>query len=33
MKLRAPNPAARDVERQEKLLEACRKFSGVDLPA
>jgi NAD(P)-dependent dehydrogenase (short-subunit alcohol dehydrogenase family) len=32
MKLRPPNPATRDVERQEKLLEACRRFSGVDLP-
>jgi NAD(P)-dependent dehydrogenase (short-subunit alcohol dehydrogenase family) len=32
MKLQAPNPAARDVERQEKLLEACRKFSGIGLP-
>jgi len=33
MRLRAPNPAARDVERQEKLLEACERFSGVKLPA
>jgi NAD(P)-dependent dehydrogenase (short-subunit alcohol dehydrogenase family) len=32
MKLRKPNPAARDVATQEKLLEACRKFSGVELP-
>jgi NAD(P)-dependent dehydrogenase (short-subunit alcohol dehydrogenase family) len=32
-KLRAPLPATRDAERQEKLLEACRRFSGVDLPA
>ena len=31
MKLRRPNPASRDVERQEKLLEACRKISGVEL--
>jgi NAD(P)-dependent dehydrogenase (short-subunit alcohol dehydrogenase family) len=32
-KLRAPLPVSRDVKRQEKLLEACRKFSGIDLPA
>jgi len=32
-KLRAPNPAARDPQRQEKLLEACHRFSGVELPA
>ena len=32
MKLRKPHPATRDVERQEKLFEACRKFSGVELP-
>jgi NAD(P)-dependent dehydrogenase (short-subunit alcohol dehydrogenase family) len=32
MRLRAPNPAARDLERQEKLLEACKQFSGVELP-
>jgi NAD(P)-dependent dehydrogenase (short-subunit alcohol dehydrogenase family) len=31
MKRRAPLAATRDVERQEELLEACRKFSGVDL--
>lgn len=31
-KLRTPHPATRDLERQEKLFEACRKFSGVDLP-
>lgn len=31
MKLRAPNPASRDVERQERLLEACEEFSGVKL--
>jgi NAD(P)-dependent dehydrogenase (short-subunit alcohol dehydrogenase family) len=29
--LRDANLATRDVERQEKLLEACRKFSGVEL--
>jgi NAD(P)-dependent dehydrogenase (short-subunit alcohol dehydrogenase family) len=32
MRPRAPKPAARDVERQEELLEACKCFSGVDLP-
>ena len=32
MRPRKPNPAARDVQRQEKLLEACERFSGVDLP-
>jgi len=31
MRLRTPNPASRDMERQEKLLEACKQFSGVDL--
>jgi len=31
MKLRAPNPASRDVERQKRLLEACEEFSGVKL--
>jgi NAD(P)-dependent dehydrogenase (short-subunit alcohol dehydrogenase family) len=32
MRLRAPNPATRDVERQEKLIEACAGFCGVELP-
>ena len=32
MRLRRPNPASRDMERQEKLLDACKSFSGVDLP-
>jgi NAD(P)-dependent dehydrogenase (short-subunit alcohol dehydrogenase family) len=32
-KLRVPHSATRDVERQERLLEACRGFSGVELPA
>ena len=32
-KLRTPNPATRDRERQEKLMEACRKLSSVELPA
>ena len=31
LRLRTPNPASRDVERQEKLLNACKHFSGVDL--
>lgn len=31
MRLRAPNPAAQDVERQEKLIEACKGFSGAEL--
>jgi hypothetical protein len=31
MRLRTPNPASHDVERQEKLLDACRNFSGVEL--
>lgn len=33
LKLRSPNRAARDIERQEKLLDACKQFSGVELPA
>jgi NAD(P)-dependent dehydrogenase (short-subunit alcohol dehydrogenase family) len=32
MRPRTPNPAARDAGRQEQLLEACKGFSGVDLP-
>jgi NAD(P)-dependent dehydrogenase (short-subunit alcohol dehydrogenase family) len=32
-KLRQPHPATRDAGRQEKLLEACRKFSSIDLSA
>ena len=31
MRLRTPNPASRDMERQEQLLDACKQFSGVDL--
>ena len=31
LRLRPPNPAARDVERQEELLDACKRYSGVDL--
>jgi NAD(P)-dependent dehydrogenase (short-subunit alcohol dehydrogenase family) len=30
---RKPNPATRDPERQEKLLDACRQFSGIEWPA
>ena len=32
LRLRRPNPASRDMEQQEKLLDACKSFSGVDLP-
>jgi NAD(P)-dependent dehydrogenase (short-subunit alcohol dehydrogenase family) len=31
MQLKTPLGSARDVERQERLLEACREFSGVEL--
>lgn len=31
MRLRAPNPATRNVERQEALLAACKRMSGVDI--
>jgi hypothetical protein len=31
MKLRAPLAATREVERQEKLLETCKHYTGVDL--
>jgi len=30
MRLRKPEASTRDVERQEKLMEACREFSGVE---
>ena len=30
---RAPVAATHDVETQERLLEACKQFSGVELPA
>jgi NAD(P)-dependent dehydrogenase (short-subunit alcohol dehydrogenase family) len=33
MRLRTPNPASRDIETQEKLLETCKRFSGVELSA
>jgi NAD(P)-dependent dehydrogenase (short-subunit alcohol dehydrogenase family) len=32
MRLRAPNPASRNVERQDELLAACKRLSGVELP-
>jgi len=32
MRLRPPNPVSRDSGRQEELLDACKRFSGVDLP-
>jgi NAD(P)-dependent dehydrogenase (short-subunit alcohol dehydrogenase family) len=32
-KLRKPHAATRDAERQQKLLDACRAFSGIDLSA
>jgi NAD(P)-dependent dehydrogenase (short-subunit alcohol dehydrogenase family) len=33
MQRRKPKPATRDVERQEALLEACKRFSGVEVPS
>jgi NAD(P)-dependent dehydrogenase (short-subunit alcohol dehydrogenase family) len=32
MRRREPNPATRDVGRQDRLLEACARFSSVALP-
>lgn len=32
MQRRTPKPATRDVDLQDKLLDACRKFSGIQLP-
>ena len=32
MRLRNPHPITRDTEHQEKLLDACREFSGVVCP-
>jgi NAD(P)-dependent dehydrogenase (short-subunit alcohol dehydrogenase family) len=32
MQLREPNPAARDKERQDRLIEACERISGIGLP-
>jgi NAD(P)-dependent dehydrogenase (short-subunit alcohol dehydrogenase family) len=31
LRQRAPIPATRDIERQEALVDACQRFSGVDL--
>jgi NAD(P)-dependent dehydrogenase (short-subunit alcohol dehydrogenase family) len=33
MRKKTPKSAARDVETQEKLIEACKEFSGVELAA
>jgi hypothetical protein len=33
LRLRKPNPAARDERKQDILLEACEGFSGVKLPS
>lgn len=33
MRLREPNPATRDRNKQEKLLEECWRFSGIEMPA
>ena len=32
MRTRKPNPDSRDVNRQNQLLEACKRSSGVELP-
>jgi NAD(P)-dependent dehydrogenase (short-subunit alcohol dehydrogenase family) len=32
MRPRTPNPATRDADCQERLLEACKGFSGIGLP-
>ena len=31
--LRAPNQATRDIDRQKRLLDACKNFSGVAIPS
>jgi NAD(P)-dependent dehydrogenase (short-subunit alcohol dehydrogenase family) len=31
LRLRAPIPVTRDIDRQEALVDACERFSGVDL--
>jgi hypothetical protein len=33
MRLREPHRAAHNTELQEALLEACKRLSGVELPA
>lgn len=32
MRRREPKPITHDIEAQERLIEACRKYSGVELP-
>jgi len=32
MRRRTPNPASRNAELQQRLLDACQRFSGVELP-
>jgi NAD(P)-dependent dehydrogenase (short-subunit alcohol dehydrogenase family) len=32
LRRRAPIPATQDLDRQEALIDACQRFSGVDLP-
>jgi len=32
MQRRSPLPATRDIERQDRLLDACKKISGISLP-
>jgi hypothetical protein len=33
MRERTPNPAAHDAGRQAALLDACRRLSGIEMPA
>jgi NAD(P)-dependent dehydrogenase (short-subunit alcohol dehydrogenase family) len=33
MRLRRPHPATRDADRQDALIAACARFSGIELPA
>ena len=33
MRPKEPKPITHDIEAQERLIEACRKFSGVELPS
>src|SRR3984885_485 len=33
LRQRTPNPAAHDAGRQDALLDACRRFSGIEMPA
>jgi NAD(P)-dependent dehydrogenase (short-subunit alcohol dehydrogenase family) len=32
MQRRKPHPATRDIKRQDELLAACQRFSGIELP-